>query len=195
MSDQEQPPSIIDDAAAAKASPTPSTSASCTPPLLPHRSDPALLESFHYINSMPGKNVRGTMIDCFQLWFQIQENDNDNSANNNNTNVLDAIKEIVGDLHNASLMIDDIEDNSKLRRGCPVAHSIFGIPTVINSANYAYFLALEKCHALHNAQAMQVFVGRAMIYCGETMYDVRPRNSTWKWFKTKRGDCFDLRLD
>jgi geranylgeranyl diphosphate synthase type 3 len=53
-------------------------------------------------------------------------------------------------------MVDDIEDNSKLRRGIPVAHSIFGIPTVINGANYAYFLALEKCHALQNPQAMNV---------------------------------------
>jgi len=68
----------------------------------------------------------------------------------------------VGDLHNASLMIDDIEDNSKLRRGIPVAHSIFGIPTVINGANYAYFLALEKCHALKNPEAMNVFVGELL---------------------------------
>jgi len=59
-------------------------------------------------------------------------------------------------------MIDDIEDNSKLRRGVPVAHSIFGIPTVINSANYAYFLALEKCHALNNARAMNFFVGELL---------------------------------
>jgi geranylgeranyl diphosphate synthase type 3 len=59
-------------------------------------------------------------------------------------------------------MIDDIEDNSKLRRGIPVAHSIFGIPTVINGANYAYFLALEKCHALKNPEAMNVFVGELL---------------------------------
>jgi geranylgeranyl pyrophosphate synthase len=65
-------------------------------------------------------------------------------------------------LHNASLMIDDIEDNSKLRRGIPVAHAIFGTPTVINSANYAYFLALEKCHALKNPKAIDVFVGEML---------------------------------
>ena len=59
-------------------------------------------------------------------------------------------------------MIDDIEDNSKLRRGVPVAHSIFGIPTVINGANYAYFLALEKCHALKNQEAMNTFVGELL---------------------------------
>jgi geranylgeranyl diphosphate synthase type 3 len=71
---------------------------------------------------------------------------------------LQSIKEIIADLHNASLLIDDIEDNSKLRRGQPVAHSIFGIPTVINTANYCYFLALEKCQALRSPAAMQVFV-------------------------------------
>lgn len=120
-------------------------------PLLPHKPDPSLLESFRYINSMPGKNVRGKMIDCFQLWMNVES-----------TDVLNSIKDIVGDLHNASLMVDDIEDNSKLRRGIPVAHSIFGIPTVINSANYAYFLALEKCHALKNPQAMDVFVGELL---------------------------------
>mmetsp|Transcript_21877 Transcript_21877/g.40832 ORF Transcript_21877/g.40832 Transcript_21877/m.40832 type:complete len:337 (-) Transcript_21877:93-1103(-) len=123
-------------------------------PLLPHRPDPALLESFRYINAMPGKNVRGKMIDCFQLWLNIDES--------STPKVLESIKEIIGDLHNASLMIDDIEDNSKLRRGIPVAHSIFGVPAVINGANYAYFLALEKCHALRNPQAMDVFVGELL---------------------------------
>lgn len=120
-------------------------------PLLPHKPVPALLEAFRYIDEMPGKNVRGTLIDCFQLWMKVESSD-----------VLNSIKDIVGDLHNASLMIDDIEDNSKLRRGIPVAHSIFGIPSVINGANYAYFLALEKCHALHNPQAMNVFVGELL---------------------------------
>lgn len=133
-------------------------------PVLPHRSDPALLESFRYINTMPGKNVRGKMIDCFQLWLKLQVEEGDGACPHGAEakNVLDSIKEIVGDLHNASLMVDDIEDNSKLRRGCPVAHSIFGVPTVINGANYAYFLALEKCHALENRKAMDVFVGELL---------------------------------
>ena len=45
------------------------------PPLLPHQPDPALLESFRYINSMPGKNVRGKMIDCFQIWMDVESSD------------------------------------------------------------------------------------------------------------------------
>ncbi|XP_058881425.1 geranylgeranyl pyrophosphate synthase isoform X2 [Acipenser ruthenus] len=60
-------------------------------------------------------------------------------------------------LHNASLLIDDIEDNSKLRRGFPVAHSIYGIPSVINSANYVYFLGLERVLTLQHPQAVHVF--------------------------------------
>lgn len=44
--------------------------------------------------------------------------------------------------------IDDIEDNSTLRRGVPVAHSIYGVASTINAANYIFFLALEKVQAL-----------------------------------------------
>lgn len=60
-------------------------------------------------------------------------------------------------LHNASLLIDDIEDSSKLRRGFPVAHSIYGVPSVINSANYVYFLGLEKVLTLDHPEAVRVF--------------------------------------
>lgn len=120
-------------------------------PLLPHQSDESLLEPFHYVSSVPGKDVRGKLIDCFQLWFQVESHE-----------TLAAIQQIVGELHNASLLIDDIEDNSRLRRGIPVAHKIFGVPTVINCANYVYFLAMEKCHALNNASAMQVFLGEIL---------------------------------
>lgn len=105
-----------------------------------------LLEPFRYINSVPGKNVRGKLIECFQYWFRVE-----------NTTALDTIRHIVADLHNASLLIDDIEDNSKLRRGNPVAHSIFGVPATINCANYVYFIALERCRSLQHPDALRVF--------------------------------------
>jgi geranylgeranyl diphosphate synthase, type III len=116
-----------------------------------HEIDETLLEAFRYINSVPGKDVRGILVDCFQIWLNVTD-----------ATKLDQIKDIIGDLHNASLLIDDIEDNSKLRRGNPVAHSIFGVPNVINTANYVYFLALEKCQHLDNPQAMKVFVGELL---------------------------------
>lgn len=46
--------------------------------------------------------------------------------------------------------IDDIEDNSILRRGVPVAHSIYGVASTINAANYVFFLALEKVQQLNH---------------------------------------------
>lgn len=126
---------------------------------------PSLLEPYTYINSVPGKDVRGTLIDCFQLWFKVERVD-----------VLTAIKEIVGDLHNASLLIDDIEDNSKLRRGQPVAHSIFGVPSVINCANYVYFLALSKCQALGNEEAIKIFISEMLNLHRGQGYDIQWRD-------------------
>eukprot|EP00939_MAST-03C_sp_MAST-3C-sp1_P004871 g4871.t1 len=46
-------------------------------------------------------------------------------------------------LHNASLIIDDIEDGSLLRRGRPAAHVVFGTPIALNAANWKYFDALS----------------------------------------------------
>lgn len=60
-------------------------------------------------------------------------------------------------LHTASLLVDDVEDSSSLRRGLPVAHNIFGVPQTINSANYIYFLALQELQKLRNPEAIAIF--------------------------------------
>ncbi|MDR0496737.1 MAG: polyprenyl synthetase family protein [Treponema sp.] len=44
--------------------------------------------------------------------------------------------------HNASLIHDDIEDNSDERRGKPAVHLIYGMDTAINSGAFMYFLPL-----------------------------------------------------
>ena len=44
--------------------------------------------------------------------------------------------------HNASLIHDDIEDNSDERRGKPAVHLIYGEDTAINSGAFMYFLPL-----------------------------------------------------
>jgi octaprenyl-diphosphate synthase len=44
--------------------------------------------------------------------------------------------------HNASLIHDDIEDNSDERRGKPAVHLIYGVDTAINSGCFLYFLPL-----------------------------------------------------
>lgn len=62
--------------------------------------------------------------------------------------------------------IDDIEDNSILRRGSPATHSIYGVTRTTNTANYVYFLALEKTLALNHPQATLVFTGE----CGSCKF-------------------------
>ena len=47
-------------------------------------------------------------------------------------------------LHNASLMIDDIQDGSVERRGKPCSHMVYGADNAINSANLVYFLPVHK---------------------------------------------------
>jgi octaprenyl-diphosphate synthase len=43
--------------------------------------------------------------------------------------------------HTASLIHDDIEDNSPLRRGKPACHILYGNDTAINAGSFLYFLA------------------------------------------------------
>lgn len=50
-------------------------------------------------------------------------------------------------LHDASLVIDDIEDAATERRGGPPAHLTYGVPVALNAANAAYFRALAVLRA------------------------------------------------
>jgi octaprenyl-diphosphate synthase len=49
--------------------------------------------------------------------------------------------------HNASLIHDDIEDNSDERRGKPAAHLMFGVDAAINGGCFLYFLPLSCIEA------------------------------------------------
>jgi geranylgeranyl diphosphate synthase type 3 len=105
-----------------------------------------LEEPYRYLLEVPGKGIRAHFIKAFNTWLQIDEDR------------LKNITEIIDMLHTASLLIDDIEDNSKLRRGVPVAHLIHGVPATINCANYIYFVALQRCSQLGNPEATNIFI-------------------------------------
>ncbi|MBU5678641.1 MAG: polyprenyl synthetase family protein [Candidatus Aenigmatarchaeota archaeon] len=45
-------------------------------------------------------------------------------------------------IHNGTLIVDDVEDYSELRRGKPAIHKIFGIDIAINAGNALYFMPL-----------------------------------------------------
>lgn len=91
-----------------------------------------LLEPVSYYKKQKGKNIRKMLGDIFGKLMGIS---NDN---------LELIHKITNDVHNASLVIDDIEDNSELRRNEPCAHIKYGIPLSINAGYYSMFISLDE---------------------------------------------------
>ncbi|MDR0412022.1 MAG: polyprenyl synthetase family protein [Treponema sp.] len=59
--------------------------------------------------------------------------------------------------HNASLIHDDIEDNSMERRGQPSIHVRYGVDTAINSGSFLYFLPLVCINDLEMSFQNKVF--------------------------------------
>lgn len=104
-----------------------------------------LLGPYEYLLGHPGKDIRSQCIAAFNQWLQVPPER------------LEIITRVVGMLHTASLLVDDVEDNSVLRRGIPVANSIFGVAQTINSANYVYFKALQELTLMGNPKLLEIF--------------------------------------
>ena len=98
-----------------------------------------------------------------------------------------ALSPLVEFCHNASLIHDDIEDESDKRRGKPAVHKIYGVDTAINSGTFFYFLSsacIESCapenrwriyklwtecmRRLHLGQATDIFWHRNISFVPET---------------------------
>jgi geranylgeranyl diphosphate synthase type I len=58
-------------------------------------------------------------------------------------------------LHNFSLIHDDIQDNSPLRRGRPTVWNIWGIPQAINAGDCMFTLAFRAMHGLSETVSAQ----------------------------------------
>ena len=58
--------------------------------------------------------------------------------------------------------IDDIQDNSILRRGIPAAHTVYGVASTINAANHVHFIWLNKVQSLNHPKAMALCTGHLL---------------------------------
>lgn len=106
---------------------------------------------YDYLFAHPGKDIRTALIKAFDDFLHVPSTS------------LAVITKVVGMLHTSSLLIDDVQDGSQLRRGLPVAHNIFGTAQTINSANYVYFLALKELQTLENRdEAMDIFTNELL---------------------------------
>ena len=103
-----------------------------------------------YIQSLPGKGVRSKVVDALNLWFAVPEA------------TIQIIKKTIDLLHQASLMLDDIQDSSSLRRGKPSTHTIFGLPQTINSSSYKIAEALQQVLKLDDMNCMRIVIGELL---------------------------------
>jgi geranylgeranyl pyrophosphate synthase len=91
-----------------------------------------LLQPVKYYNDLKGKNIRKSICNILGLYLGVDKKDIDN------------IDEIITVVHNASLVIDDIQDNSTLRRNYECAHIKYGIPLSINAGYLTIFKLLTE---------------------------------------------------
>ncbi|CUG89550.1 polyprenyl synthetase, putative, partial [Bodo saltans] len=91
-----------------------------------------IMAPFRHVAALESKQFRGALVDAFDEWLHLPPS------------AAGEVKAVVEMLHNASLIVDDIEDSSNLRRGARAAHRVYGMPLALNAANTAYFVALSR---------------------------------------------------
>lgn len=118
-----------------------------------------------YITSMPSKGVRTMMIESLDIWFNVGKGS------------LNVIQGVVDILHHASLIMDDIEDGSGLRRGLPATHTVYGISRSVNSANFMFVQAVRLIKQLRNPGCLETLLnGLESLMLGQS-YDLTWKNS------------------
>ncbi|KAL4899449.1 hypothetical protein BDW74DRAFT_171497 [Aspergillus multicolor] len=129
-----------------------------------------LLGPAEYIASLPSKGVREAFIDGLNVWLVLPDHR------------VNQLKSIAATLHNASLMLDDIEDNSPLRRGRPATHMVFGAEQTINSANYLLIDVMQKVRELEDPKCMDIYIEEMRnLFVGQS-FDL---------YWTRNGECPD----
>nr|Q9C446.1 RecName: Full=Geranylgeranyl pyrophosphate synthase paxG; Short=GGPP synthase; Short=GGPPSase; AltName: Full=(2E,6E)-farnesyl diphosphate synthase; AltName: Full=Dimethylallyltranstransferase; AltName: Full=Farnesyl diphosphate synthase; AltName: Full=Farnesyltranstransferase; AltName: Full=Geranylgeranyl diphosphate synthase; AltName: Full=Geranyltranstransferase; AltName: Full=Paxilline synthesis protein G [Penicillium paxilli]AAK11531.1 PaxG [Penicillium paxilli] len=144
-----------------------------------------------YLLAIPGKDIRSKLIDSFNIWLQLPEEK------------LSIVKDIINLLHTASLLIDDIQDASRLRRGKPVAHDVYGVAQTINSANYAYYLQQARLKEIGDPRAFEIFtrslldlhLGQGMDLYWRDMVVCPTEEEYTRMVMYKTGGLFNLALD
>lgn len=127
-----------------------------------------------YLAGMPSKGVRSVLIEALNTWLNVP------------AAAVKTITSVVDSLHGASLILDDLEDNSPLRRGQPSVHSIFGPAQAVNSANALFVRAvaemasslrpaslaagLEELENLHRGQSWDLYWKHSLACPGEADY-------------------------
>ena len=102
---------------------------------------------------------------------------------------------------NKCFRIDDIQDGSLLRRGCPAAHWIFGTAQSINAAIYAYFLAQKElihlnkpleAFRIYNEEMLNLHRGQGIELCWRDTMVAPTEDEHLLMISNKKGGMFRL---
>lgn len=102
--------------------------------------------------SRPGKEFRSRLV---EVAYQVGRRDS-------TATMPERLPLIVEVLHAGSLIIDDIEDDSKYRRGKPALHVLVGVPLALNAGNWLYFLPHSLLEQLGLAPDVELDVRRVI---------------------------------
>lgn len=91
-----------------------------------------LTEPVKYYNELKGKNIRKYIANILGTFLGVEQKD------------IQKLDQIISIVHNASLVVDDIQDNSLLRRNQPSAHVKYGVALSINAAYLCTFKILHE---------------------------------------------------
>ena len=97
----------------------------------------ALLDPLAASTSTRGKRIRGQLV---TLGYRLVS---DTPASLLTAKQCGWCANVVELIHTGSLVIDDIEDGSSVRRGRPALHVQFGLPIALNTGNWLYFWPFE----------------------------------------------------
>jgi geranylgeranyl pyrophosphate synthase len=99
---------------------------------------PSLLDPIQGLTSIHGKRVRAHLV---QFSYRLLSSDMSRSVPSPKHCSLAA--EAIEFIHAGSLIIDDIEDGSAVRRGQPALHLRYPMPIALNAGNWLYFWPFE----------------------------------------------------
>lgn len=92
-----------------------------------------------------GKNVRPLLVEL-GLRFSLPEEQEEFVSQSRNKLLIAST--VIESIHSGSLIIDDIQDQSLIRRNLPTFHLQHGLPLALNAGNWLYFWALEQIRFL-----------------------------------------------
>ncbi len=110
----------------------------------------ALLGLARKVLSAPGRRFRGRLVEL--AWTL-------SGATGAPPPVLAFLVEVI---HAGSLVVDDVQDGSRTRRGQPALHEVCGVPLAINTGGWLYFWAHELVARIDLPQGRELEVRRRL---------------------------------